>query len=146
MFSKLKTFDVEYGKYSLGSGIPQFGSLLLTSGHYFSTGGYFSVRVLSTFAADSTQLIGNLYLKVYIIDAKVFSNTFDSLQHVVRRVLRHGESSTVTDSETDNDFWTLSVHERIEVTNYQTDHQLVRPNRCKIKPVPDANIYTKHRP
>ena len=32
-----------------------------------------------------------------------------------------------------------------EVTNYQTDHQLVRPNRCKIKPVPNTNIYTKHR-
>ena len=29
-----------------------------------------------------------------------------------------------------------------EVTNYQIDHPLVRPNRCKIKPVPNINIYT----
>ena len=49
-------------------------------------------------------------------------------------------SSTVTDSESDNHFWTLAVHELI------TDHQLVRPTLCKIKPVPATNIYPKHLP
>ena len=43
--------------------------------------------------------------------------------------------SRVTDSETDSDCWTLAVHEL-----------LVSSNQCKIKPVPNTNIYIKHRP
>ena len=43
-------------------------------------------------------------------------------------------SSTVTDSETDNDF----LNDGGPRTD-QTDHS------CKIKPVPDTNIYTMHR-
>ena len=49
-------------------------------------------------------------------------------------------SSTLTDSASDNNFWMLAVHELI------TDHQLVRPTRCKIKPILDINIYTKQLP
>ena len=58
-----------------------------------------------------TEPLVFVFESLYGVDARVFSNTFDSLQRVVHRVLRRqGESSTVTDSETDNDFWTLSIH------------------------------------
>ena len=62
---------------------------------------------------------------------------------ILNQQATRGPPSSSTDSETDNDVWTLAVHELIikPITSW-----LVSPNRCKIKPVPNTNIYTKHRP
>ena len=59
-----------------------------------------------------------------------------AVQVMINQLATRGplSSSTVTDSETDNDF----LNDGGPRTD-QTDHS------CKIKPVPDTNIYTMHR-
>ena len=68
--------------------------------------------------------------------------TGHAIRVIINQLTTRGplSSSTVTESETDIP---IMIFVR---TDYQTDHQLVSPNRCNIKPVPNTNIYTKHRP
>ena len=110
-----KTFSVEYGKIHWHPTV--WFSLADIRALFFENrlpGGYFRVNIPSVFCRLSQQfLLGKFETFIWksIVDARVFINTFDSLQRVVHWVLRQGESSTVTDSETDNDFWTLAVRD-----------------------------------